>query len=50
MLRRSASGLLSLPVTVEAPRGWSKLIVLRERLARFEKSAAGRYWSHLSTA
>jgi membrane protein len=30
--------------------GWSQLRVLRDGLARFEKSAAGRYWAHLSTA
>jgi uncharacterized BrkB/YihY/UPF0761 family membrane protein len=30
--------------------GWSRLRVLRGRLARFEQSAAGRYWAHLSTA
>src|SRR5262245_60834447 len=30
--------------------GWSGLRGLRGRLTRFEKSAAGRYWSHLSTA
>ena len=30
--------------------GWSKVRPLRDRLARFEKSAAGRYWRHLSTA
>jgi uncharacterized BrkB/YihY/UPF0761 family membrane protein len=33
----------------QAP-SWSKLRALRERLAGFEKSAAGRYWAHLSTA
>ena len=30
--------------------GWSGLRGLRDRLDRFEKSAAGRYWAHLSTA
>lgn len=30
--------------------GWSRLRGLQDRLARFEKSAAGRYWAHLSTA
>jgi membrane protein len=30
--------------------GWSRLRSLQGRLARFEKSAAGRYWAHLSTA
>jgi uncharacterized BrkB/YihY/UPF0761 family membrane protein len=30
--------------------GWSRLRALRDRLAQFEKSAAGRYWRHLSTA
>lgn len=30
-------------------RGWSRL-GLQDRLERFEKSAAGRYWSHLSAA
>jgi membrane protein len=35
----------------EAPAGgWSWLVRLRDRAERFEKSAAGRYWSHLSTA
>src|SRR5262245_56658863 len=29
---------------------WSRLRELRDRLARFEKSAAGRYWSQLSAA
>src|SRR3954468_20723153 len=30
--------------------GGSRRLALRDRLAQFEKSAAGRYWSHLSTA
>ena len=30
--------------------GWSTLSGLQERRERFEKSAAGRYWGHLSTA
>jgi uncharacterized BrkB/YihY/UPF0761 family membrane protein len=34
---------------MQAP-GWPGLRVLRERRAGFEKSAAGRYWAHLSTA
>jgi membrane protein len=34
---------------VEVPR-WSTLRGLQERRARFEKSAAGRYWGRLSTA
>jgi uncharacterized BrkB/YihY/UPF0761 family membrane protein len=35
----------------EAPvRRWSRLRTLRDRLVHFEKSAAGRYWAHLSTA
>ena len=35
----------------EAPAvGWTSLRGLRERLVRFEQSAAGRYWAHLSTA
>jgi uncharacterized BrkB/YihY/UPF0761 family membrane protein len=29
---------------------WSRLSVLGDRVERFQKSAAGRYWSHLSTA
>jgi membrane protein len=40
------------PVELEemrAPRG-SRPRALRDRLAQFEKSAAGRYWRHLSTA
>jgi uncharacterized BrkB/YihY/UPF0761 family membrane protein len=32
------------------PRGWSRLRAVQDRLERFEKSAAGRYWSHLSAA
>jgi uncharacterized BrkB/YihY/UPF0761 family membrane protein len=32
------------------PSGWARLGALRERIERFEKSAAGRYWAHLSTA
>jgi len=32
------------------PRGWSRLRALQDQLERFEKSAAGRYWSHLSAA
>jgi uncharacterized BrkB/YihY/UPF0761 family membrane protein len=34
---------------VQAP-GWSGLRTLQERRSGFEKSAAGRYWAHLSTA
>lgn len=35
----------------DAPaRGWPGLRGLEARLAAFEKSAAGRYWAHLSTA
>jgi uncharacterized BrkB/YihY/UPF0761 family membrane protein len=30
--------------------GWSRLGGLQDRMTRFEKSAAGRYWRHLSTA
>jgi membrane protein len=30
--------------------GWSTLRGLQERRARFEKSGAGRFWGHLSTA
>ena len=33
----------------QKPR-WSRLRTLQERLARFEKSAPGRFWAHLSTA
>jgi hypothetical protein len=32
------------------PRGWSRLRGLQDQLERFEKSAARRYWSHLSAA
>src|SRR6266487_5917874 len=32
------------------PSGWSRLRALQDQLERFEKSAAGRYWSHLSAA
>ena len=46
--------VLSLPSeaeVMEAPAsGWSWLGDLQARVERFEKSAAGRYWSHLSTA
>jgi membrane protein len=31
-------------------RGWVWRRALEDRLGRFEESAAGRYWSHLSTA
>ena len=34
---------------LDVPR-WSTLRALQERRSRFEKSAAGRYWAHLSTA
>ena len=35
----------------EAPvRRWSRLRALRDRVARFGESAAGRFWSQLSTA
>jgi len=34
---------------MQTPR-WSRLRAMQDRLARFEKSAAGRYWAHLSTA
>src|SRR5256714_15248522 len=32
------------------PPGRSRFLGLQDRLERFEKSAAGRYWAHLSTA
>lgn len=32
------------------PLGWSRLRGLEARVAGFQKSAAGRYWEHLSTA
>src|SRR6266516_2220154 len=32
------------------PLGRSRFLGLQDRLERFEKSAAGRYWAHLSTA
>jgi uncharacterized BrkB/YihY/UPF0761 family membrane protein len=35
---------------VQAVRGWAWVRALRERLDRFDESAAGRYWRHLSTA
>jgi len=39
------------PEVVKAPAGgWSWLRPLRDRAQRFQESAAGRYWSHLSTA
>jgi uncharacterized BrkB/YihY/UPF0761 family membrane protein len=39
------------PMVEDAPAsGWSTLRGLQERRERFEKSAAGRYWAHLSTA
>jgi hypothetical protein len=34
----------------ELPSRWSRLRALPEELKRFEKSAAARYWSHLSAA
>src|SRR5438876_9892200 len=34
---------------VQPPRR-SRFLGLQDRLERFEKSAAGRYWAHLSTA
>src|SRR5215468_10473761 len=37
------------PRTLDAP-GSQAGRGLRDRIARFEQSAAGRYWSHLSTA
>src|SRR5262245_13934592 len=44
----------SLPLLTEVEEGqaagWSRLRVLRDRLAQFERSAAGTYWAHLSTA
>jgi uncharacterized BrkB/YihY/UPF0761 family membrane protein len=40
-----SDGASSKPVS-----GGSRLDALRERKARFESSAAGRYWAHLSTA
>ncbi len=49
---REAAEREQAPVEFEemrAPRG-SRVRALRDRLARFEKSAAGRYWRHLSTA
>src|SRR5499427_4301296 len=33
-----------------AAAGWSRLRGLEARLAAFERSAAGQYWAHLSTA
>ena len=45
---------LTLPLQTQAEEvpspGQSRLDALRARQARFEKSAAGRYWAHLSTA
>ena len=39
------------PEVLEAPAGeWWWLRALRDRAERFGKSAAGRYWSQLSTA
>jgi membrane protein len=32
------------------PRGWSWLRSLQDRHAKFEATAAGKYWAHLSTA
>jgi membrane protein len=37
-------------IVEQPPVELSRLRSVRERLARFEQSAAGRYWSHLSTA
>jgi hypothetical protein len=45
---------LTLPSATELEEarvpGWSTLRGLRARLERFEESAAGRFWSRLSTA
>src|SRR5262245_26127547 len=38
------------PEQEEPEPGWSTLRGLQGRRERFEKSAAGRYWAHLSTA
>jgi hypothetical protein len=49
-----AEGLPILPLEAEVEeahaRGWWRLRALRDRVSRLENSAAGRYWSHLSTA
>src|SRR3954453_20151147 len=49
--RKQASILPAEPENEEArARPWPSLSNLQDRLARFQKSAAGRYWRHLSTA
>ena len=49
---REQARVLTLQTEVDGVQtpGWSRFRELRELLARFEKSAAGRYWAHLSTA
>ena len=49
---REQARVLPLETEVEQAhaRGWWRLRALRDGLARFEKSGAGRYWRHLSTA
>ena len=41
---------LTLPSQTDNEEGRSRLRRLQERRERFEQSAAGRYWAHLSTA
>jgi uncharacterized BrkB/YihY/UPF0761 family membrane protein len=49
--RKQASILPAEPENEEArARPWPSVSNLQDRLARFQKSAAGRYWRHLSTA
>src|SRR3954471_12451975 len=49
--RKQASILPAEPENEEArARPWPSLSNLQDRLARFQKSAAGRYWRHLSPA
>src|SRR6186997_3345264 len=44
------AGSLETEVKQPPAQDWQRLRALRARVARFEQSAAGRYWSHLSTA
>src|SRR6186997_2454041 len=44
------AGSLETEVKQPPAQDWQRLRALRARVARFEKSAAGRYWRHLSTA
>ena len=51
MAEEPEQALLLPPEVGEAERSrWSAIGVLRDRLARFDESAPGRFWNHLSAA